>query len=62
MSTKQSICTSFAPSAIGPYSQGIESDRYAFLSGQLPIDPGTGEMPELVTEQARVSLSHMRAV
>ena len=37
------IKTEQAPAAIGPYSQGISAENIAFVSGQLPIDPATGE-------------------
>jgi len=40
---KKAISTSKAPKAIGPYSQAIQSDRLLFISGQLPIDPSSGE-------------------
>lgn len=39
----QSIATSNAPSAIGPYSQAIQAGKTLFVSGQIPIDPATGE-------------------
>lgn len=41
---KKSIATDKAPKAIGPYSQGIAFDRLVFISGQIPIDPATGEL------------------
>ena len=44
--SNKAIYTAAAPSAIGPYSQGISAREYAFISGQLPIDPATGVMPE----------------
>ncbi len=40
---KKEISTPNAPAAIGPYSQAIEANNLVFLSGQLPIDPETGE-------------------
>ena len=41
------IFTEKAPAAIGPYSQAIEANGMVFLSGQLPVDPATGEfVPE----------------
>lgn len=40
---KKEISTKSAPAAIGPYSQAIEANNMVFLSGQLPIDPQTGE-------------------
>jgi len=43
---KQVISTSHAPSAIGPYSQAIRSGNLLFVSGQIPIDPSTGNLIE----------------
>ena len=43
---KKVISTTSAPAAIGPYSQAVEIGNMIFLSGQLPIDPKTGIMPE----------------
>lgn len=42
---KKVISTPFAPKAVGPYSQAIEKNGMLFVSGQLPIDPLTGEFP-----------------
>jgi 2-iminobutanoate/2-iminopropanoate deaminase len=41
---KKVISTSNAPAAIGPYSQAIEAGGFVFLSGQIPLDPATGQM------------------
>lgn len=41
---KKVIFTEKAPAAIGPYSQAIEANGMVFLSGQVPIDPATGEL------------------
>jgi len=41
---KDIISTDKAPSAIGPYSQGVRVDGFIFFSGQIPIDPATGEV------------------
>ncbi|MCW7752872.1 RidA family protein [Desulfobotulus sp. H1] len=43
---KESVCTAKAPAAIGPYSQAVKSGGFLFTSGQLPIDPVTGNIPE----------------
>jgi 2-iminobutanoate/2-iminopropanoate deaminase len=44
MSDRRTITTGRAPQAIGPYSQAIRSGDLLFLSGQIPLDPATGEM------------------
>ena len=41
---KQPVRTERAPKAIGPYSQGIKAGGFLFISGQIPIDPATGEI------------------
>ena len=43
---KQPISTTSAPAAIGPYSQAIRAGGMVFLSGQIPLDPATGQMIE----------------
>ena len=49
---KKVIFTEKAPAAIGPYSQAVEVNGMVFLSGQIPVDPATGEfVPGGVTEQ-----------
>ena len=55
---KQEIRTEKAPKAIGPYSQGILSKgSILYVSGQLPVDPQTGEFPaESIEQQTRQSL------
>ncbi|MDR2367900.1 MAG: RidA family protein [Deltaproteobacteria bacterium] len=59
---KQVLTTDRAPAAIGPYSQAIISGNVVYVSGQLPIDPKTGQMPEKVTDQARQSLQNVKAI
>ncbi len=59
---KKVICSAKAPGAIGPYSQAIEANGMVFVSGQLPIDATTGEMPEGIEAQARQSLTNMRSI
>ena len=43
---KQQISTNAAPGAIGPYSQAIQAGGFLFLSGQIPLDPATGQIVE----------------
>lgn len=59
---KKQISTTSAPAAIGPYSQGIDANGFVYLSGQLPIDPATGDMPESAAEQAKQSLDNVEAI
>lgn len=60
---KQAIATKKAPTAIGPYSQAIEANGLVFVSGQLPIDPATGEFaPGGVKELTRQSLTNMQSI
>ena len=56
------VATEKAPAAIGPYSQAVISGQLLFVSGQLPIDPATGQMPESAVDQARQSLSNIKAI
>ena len=60
---KTPIQTNQAPAAIGPYSQAIEAGGMVFVSGQLPIDPATGEFaPGGIKEQTRQSLTNAKAI
>jgi 2-iminobutanoate/2-iminopropanoate deaminase len=56
------VDTPGAPAAIGPYSQAIVSGPFVFVSGQLPLDPATGEMPPDVKGQVARSLSNIGAI
>ncbi|MBQ8128267.1 MAG: RidA family protein [Prevotella sp.] len=60
---KKAIATQKAPAAIGPYSQAIDAGSFVYLSGQLPIDPTTGQFPEGgIKEQTRQSLLNAQAI
>jgi 2-iminobutanoate/2-iminopropanoate deaminase len=60
---KQIIKTDNAPQAIGPYSQAVEANGFVFLSGQIPLDPETGEFVEGgIVEQTEQVLRNLRAV
>ena len=60
---KNPISTTKAPAAIGPYSQAIEAGGMVFVSGQLPINPATGEFAEGgVKELTRQSLTNMQNI
>ena len=57
------ISTTKAPAAIGPYSQAIQVGNLVYTSGQIPIDPATGNFVEGgIKEQTRQSLTNVRAI
>lgn len=59
----KSIHTNQAPAAIGPYSQAIEANGMIFASGQIPIDPATGQFVEGgIQEQTRQALTNARKI
>jgi len=63
MADIKKIETGEAPGAVGPYSQGTETDGLIFVSGQLPIDPKTGQMVEEdITVQTDRVIENIRAV
>jgi len=63
MALRQSVSTDGAPEAIGPYSQGIRSGSLLFCSGQIPLDPSTGEIvKEEIDGQTRRCLENLTAV
>ena len=60
---KKAISTAKAPGAIGPYSQAIQVGNLVYTSGQLPIDPATGKLPEGgIKEQTRQSLKNVQSI
>lgn len=59
---RDKIHTEQAPAAIGPYSQAMTAGDLIFVSGQLGIDPATGEMPDSVTEQTKLALANLDAI
>lgn len=54
------ISTDKAPAAVGPYSQAIVDGGIVYASGQIPMDPATGEMKTDVSEAARQSLTNLK--
>jgi len=57
------ISTSKAPQAIGPYSQAVVADRFLFASGQIPVNPATGELAEARIEiQAKQVMENVKAI
>ena len=59
---KKVIYTENAPKAIGPYSQAIEINGTLYISGQIPIIPTTGQMPEGIKEQTKQVLENIGAI
>jgi 2-iminobutanoate/2-iminopropanoate deaminase len=60
--TRQAIQTNGAPAALGPYSQAIRSGDFVFCSGQVGLDPATGELVDGVEAQAERALRNLQAV
>ncbi len=60
--TRQAVSTAGAPSAIGPYSQAVASGEIVACSGQLGLDPTTGELVEGVEAQAERAMRNLEAV
>ena len=56
---KKVIASPLAPKAVGPYSQAIEANGTLYISGQLPVDGATGQMPESIEEQTHQSLKNL---
>ena len=59
---KESLHSEAAPAAIGPYSQAIKANGFIFVSGQLPIDASTGEMPDDIKAQTLQSIKNIEAI
>ncbi len=59
---KRTISSPKAPAAVGPYSQAVELNGTLFISGQLPLDPASGEMPQGVEAQTRRSLDNIGCI
>ncbi len=60
---KKVIQTEKAPKAIGPYSQAIQAGSFLFISGQIPIDPSTGELVGGdIRQQARQVLENVKHI
>ena len=56
------LATNNAPGAIGPYSQGFEVNGFVYTSGQIPVDPVTGSIPEGIAAQAEQSCKNVGAI
>ena len=58
----QQVITKNAPEAIGPYSQAQIAGNFVFASGQIPINPATGEIPSSLEEQANQVFTNVKAL
>lgn len=58
----KAIHTENAPAAIGPYSQAIQAGEFVFVSGQIPVDPETGEVVEGIEKQTEQVMENLNAV
>ena len=56
------VFTKAAPAAIGPYSQAIQAGNLVMASGQLPVDPSTGKIPDDVQAQTAQSIENLKAI
>ena len=59
---KNPIATNNAPGAIGPYSQAIDAGAFLFISGQIPVNPTNGEVPEGIKAQTAQSIANIKAI
>lgn len=62
MMNKQPVSTQNAPAAIGPYSQGVKLGNFIFTSGQLPLNPQSGELLEDIEGATKQSLENVKAI
>jgi 2-iminobutanoate/2-iminopropanoate deaminase len=59
---KKQLATTAAPGAIGPYSQAIDLGSFVYVSGQIPVNPATGTMPDGIKAQTAQSLDNVSAI
>lgn len=59
---KKVISTTSAPAAIGPYSQAIDLGNIVYCSGQIPINPATGDIPEGIKAQTAQAIANVKAI
>ena len=59
---KKIFFTDKAPKAVGPYSQAVEANGTLYISGQIPINPETGEMPEGISAQTEQVMQNIGAI
>lgn len=56
------VATTHAPAAIGPYSQGYAVNGFVFTSGQIPVNPADGQIPDGIEAQAHQSCKNVGAI
>lgn len=59
---RKQVMSEKAPGAIGPYSQGIETEQFVFVSGQLGMDPKTKSFPDKIEEQTEQAIKNLQSV
>ena len=59
---KKVIATENAPKAVGPYSQAIEANGTLYVSGQIPVNPADGSVPDSIEDQTRQALKNVGAI
>ncbi len=59
---KETVSTPSAPAAIGPYSQGVAAGPFVFVSGQIPADHATGDIPDGAAAQAERAFANVLAI
>lgn len=59
---KTAISTTNAPGAIGPYSQAIKTGNLLFISGQIPVNPADGSVPDGIKAQTAQSIANIKAI
>lgn len=59
---KKAISTNAAPGAIGPYSQAIDAGAFVYVSGQIPVNPADGTIPEGIEAQTAQSIANFTAI
>ncbi len=59
---KKIIATENAPKAVGPYSQAVEVNGTIWVSGQIPVNPADGSVPETIEAQSRQALKNVGAI
>lgn len=62
MGQKRQLITQHAPSPAGPYSQGISTEQFVFVSGQRPVDPETGELKEGIKAQTEQVIKNIEQI